>query len=349
MNVSHLSRQLDRVPFLSDSLVAEMLPMLRPVLDCGSPGTEQHVPEEFTERLMQVLLGKFWRSFGPNRGVQYDPTQGEQRYERFCAEYLPLLPPAFALNPDTKWDKQRPKLAMQRELLHIAIFDSVCWSFRPLLLLTATQIASLPPYKRVLLHSQKTRLSIAALKQLQAVSKLHSMFGGSQIRFSAIIFNTFEAAVLILSLSSQAGDDQLCQEEDFHEILGLQVMRQSRDEMMQAVETALGRLQMLAEVSDMAASGAKVITQLLKQAQAPSNAVLSPMPIQTAYGNGAAWPGTFSTLLGSYESEIPTSSEQTHDSFVAELLSNIGNQETDTDLQVPYGFVMPYTKIDVID
>lgn len=337
MAVSHLSRQLDRVPFLPDSMVTEMLPKLRPVLNSGSPGTDNDAPDEFTERLMQVQLGRFWRSFGPNRGAKYDPTQGEQRYETFCSEYITTLPLALALDPDTRWDRQRPKLAMQRQLLYIAIFDSVCWNFRPLLLLTTTQIAGLPPYKRVLIQSQKARLSIAALKVLQAVSTLHSMFGGSQIRFSAIIFNTFEAAVLLLCLHSQAGDDQLCQEEDSHEILGLQVRGPSRDEVMQAVETALGRLRMLAEVSEMAASGAKVLTQLLNQA---GRNTASPPP--TGLSNVPAWPGTFSTFLGTnYDPGMSISSVQSHEGLMAELLSHLENQETGTDLQLPYDFAIP--------
>lgn len=325
-----------------------MLHNLCPVTEFGNSETETSAPDEFTERLMQVQLGRFWRKFGPDRRVQYDPTQGEQRYERFCADYLPILPRAFALDPDTRWDKHRPKIAMQRQLLHIAIFDSVCWNFRPLLLLTASQIASLPPYKRVLIQSQKTRLSIAALKELEAVSTLHSMFGGSQIRFSAIIFNTFEAAILLLCLLSQAGDDQLCLEEDDHEILGLKVERQSRDETIQAVGTALERLRMLADVSDMAASGAKVITQLLGQAGGNNVTALAPAPAPTGLGDGAPWTGTFSTLLGTnYHSEVWTTSEQSHESLLAELFPNIGNQDSDTDLYSPHGFSMPLTKFDL--
>lgn len=337
---SHLSRQLDRVPFLPDSLVAEMLPRLQRVPDFGSPGTDTNPPDDFTERVMHVQLGRFWRSFGPKRSAQYDPAQGEQRYERFCAEYLPLLPRAFALDPDTRWDKHRPKLAMQRQLLHIAIFDSVCWNFRPLLLLTAADVAGLPPYKRVLIQSQKTRLSIAAIKELEAVSKLHTMFGGSQIRFSAIIFNTFETAVLLLCLSLQAGDEQLCPEEDIHEVLGLMVKRPSREETLHEVEGALRRLRMLADVSEMAASGAKVISQLLSQAG--RSTVLPPTPTPTGLSNGPVWPDTFSTLLGTnYEPDISTASEQSYESLVAELFSNIGDQESGTDLQLPYDFIMP--------
>lgn len=89
---------------------------------------------------------------------------------------------------------------MQRQLLQIAIFDSICWNFRPLLLLKPTQIARLAPYKQVLLQSQKQWLALAAIKELESVTALHAMFGSSHTLFAAIVFNTFEAAVLLLSL-----------------------------------------------------------------------------------------------------------------------------------------------------
>ncbi|KAJ6151654.1 hypothetical protein N7470_007251 [Penicillium chermesinum] len=214
---SHLSRQLDRVPLLPDHLVDNSLPRLRLIPDVGimSADIDTNAPDMFTERLMQVQLGQFWRRVGPRRSCDYDPTQSEQRYEKICAEYLPSLHPAFAIDcPDTKWDNALPKLPMQRQLLHIAIFDSVCWNFRPLLSLKPDQIAELAPYKQVLLQSQKRRLGMAAVKVLEAVTALHLMFGGSL--YSA----------------------------------------------MQVAEQAIGRLQLLAELSDMAATGLGVAAQL---------------------------------------------------------------------------------------
>ncbi|CBF76151.1 hypothetical protein AN5071.2 [Aspergillus nidulans FGSC A4] len=144
LRFSHLSRQLDRVPFLPDGIVADALPWL-----CLVPDTSANAsaPEIFTERLMQVHLGRFWRRFGPRRKFEYDPLEAEQRYDRFCAEYLPTLSPEFALEPDSQWDAILPKLPMQRQLMHTAIFDSICWNFRLLLILKPTQIARLAPYK----------------------------------------------------------------------------------------------------------------------------------------------------------------------------------------------------------
>ncbi|KAL1870691.1 hypothetical protein Daus18300_005011 [Diaporthe australafricana] len=330
--------RLDRVPFLSDNLVARMMASLRLIPEpVGSTAADASAPDEFMVRLMQVQLGRFWRSCWPNRSEQYDPTQGEHRYERFCTEYLPTLTPAFALEPDTRWDKHFPKLSMQRQLLHIAIFDSVCWNFRPLLLLTAAQLAGLPAYKRVLIQSQRERLATAALRELEAVSALHSMFGGSQIRSSAIIFNTFEAAVLLLCLSSQTEDSQFCQEEDGTEILGVRTARPSRAQMMQAVETALRRLKMLSEVSEMAASGTKVVGELLNQ-----GARDAALPPTTGSSSGSGWPGTVSNLLGTnFDSDMWISSDESHENLMNELLSNIGNQESGPEFQFPYNYAMP--------
>jgi len=238
--------------------------------DLGEMDADPNAPEPFTERLMQVQLGRFWRSHARDRKMLYDPTQGEQRYEKLVTEYLPTLPAAFALEPDTKWDSHLPKLAMQRQLLRIAIFDSVCWNFRPLLLLTPDYVASLPAYKRVLLRSQKRRMCLAALEELEAVSILHSLFGGSHTRFAAIIFNTFEAAVVLLCLCAHADCPfDVGADSDDNEILGLKVGSLTQAKMIQAAEKAFGRLQVLAEISEMAASGAQIVAQLFVKATSP--------------------------------------------------------------------------------
>jgi hypothetical protein len=329
---SHLSRQLDRVPFLPDDLVAETLPRLRLVPGIGDMGPDASAPDEFTERLMQVRLGRFWRSCGLRRTTDsYDPTQGEQRYERFCAEYLPTLSPAFATQPDTKWDRHLPKLAMQRHLLHVAILDSVCWNFRPLLLLTPSHVMSLAPYKQVLLQSQKRKLAMASLKELEILSTLHSVFGGSQTRFGAIIFNTFEAAVLILSLLSHT-DFPFDHGEDGSEILGLTVGRLTRRKSIQAVEKALGRLQMLADISDMAASGARVVAQLLAKATRDKESSELVTPGLSSHGSSGS--STFPANLLGLDSDS-ASSEQSNPSWMAELLSIMEHEESYSGLQLP--------------
>lgn len=301
-----MSRQLDRIPFIPDHLVEGTLPRLRLIPDIGNIPTETAttVPDIFTERLMQVQLGLFWRGLGLQRTSEFDPTESERRYEKLKSEYLVNLHPAFAIeHPDTTLDKAIPKLPMQRQLLYIAIFDSICWNFRPLLLLKQNQVASLAPYKRVLLRSQKQRLGMAALKVLEAVATLHTMFGGSYTRFSAIIFNSFEPAILLLNLCSNA-DFPFDQDDHSTDLMGIKV-RMTYRIAMQAVEQAIHRLQMLADLSDMAASGARVATLLFarcvqpNQSSSPLALTLSvsgslgstqfPTPIER-YGEQEKWP-----------------------------------------------------------
>ncbi|KAJ5788729.1 hypothetical protein N7457_003719 [Penicillium paradoxum] len=103
LDISHLSRQLDRIPFLPNCLVEETLPRLRFIPDIGNIPLETatSAPDIFTERLMQVQLGLFWRAFGLQRNSGFDPTESERRYEKFNADYLRNLHPAFTItHPD---------------------------------------------------------------------------------------------------------------------------------------------------------------------------------------------------------------------------------------------------------
>ena len=291
-------------------------------------------PELFTERLMQVQLGRFWRRFGSRRNSEYDPTQAEQTYEQFCAEYLPSLSPAFALKPDTKWDRSFPRLAMQRQLLYICIFDSICWNFRPLLLLKPSQIASLPLYKQVLLQSQKKVLAIAALRELEAISALHAMFNGSYTQFGAIIFNTFEASVLLLTLCTDPGcpvDD----DDNLGQVLGLEGGRLNRKRFIQAAERGLERLQMLAEINDMAASGARTLAQLFFNVSKDVDSSVSPMTSDESSWS-ASLPSALSDLLG-YDpyTGYPVSSDYPNASLMAEPLPLMAPEGSYSNLQLP--------------
>ncbi|KAL5044236.1 hypothetical protein BDW71DRAFT_186282 [Aspergillus fruticulosus] len=279
---SHLSRQLDRVPFLPDNLVADLLPQGRfhPASGADNSHQQKHEHDLFTERLLQVHLGRFWRKYPRKQDILYDPTEAEQRYEQFCAEYLPLLPPCFSTTASLGSASRGPLhssstiphkvLIMQRHLLHISIFDSIAYNFRPLLLLTTPQITQLPLYKRVLLQSQKQRLAHAALEELAAVESLHSLFGGGHTRFAAIIFNSFESAVLLLTLVAQvdfpfAQAGEIGSGNERSTILGRRVAKLTRSRVIYAVEKAHNRLQMLSGANDMAASGAAVVSRLLER------------------------------------------------------------------------------------
>ena len=259
------------------------MPQMRLVSDVD----DADAPEGFTERLLQARLADFWRSFGPKKGAEYDVIVAEERYERFCSEFLASLPSAFALQPNKEWDKRLPMLPLQRQLLHITIFDSLCHNFRLALLQEASYVHCLPKYKQVLLSSQRKALAVAALGVLKGVSTLHAMMGGSHTRFAGIIFATFEAAVLLM---------YLCLDEDFPgeggdgrpvaikaDPLAAGVISVTRDECTQAVDEALGRLRMLAEVSNMAEAGARTLDRLIGKApKVPVVAQATEAPHQVA-------------------------------------------------------------------
>ena len=266
---SLLSRQLDRTPFLPASLGSENLPRMHLVPDVG----DADAPEAFTERVTQAHLARFWRSFGPRQGAEYDLTVAEERYERFCSEFLTTLPSAFALQPNKEWDERLPALPLQRQLLLMTIFDSVCWNFRPVLLLEPSYVLSLPPYKQVLLSSQKKALAMAALHVLEAVSTLHAMLGASHTRYAGIIFHTFETAVVLV---------YLCLDPEFPgdgadgplraiaaDPLGVGAANLTRERCLQAAQDGLTRLRMLAEVSNMADAGARTLARLLSRPTRP--------------------------------------------------------------------------------
>ena len=271
---SLLSRQLDRIPFLPGCLNPGNWPQMNLGTLGDGNGTEPagDAPEPFTERLLQARLADFWRRVGPTAAA--DVMVAEERYELFCREYLAELPPAFALQPNRAWDKHLPKLPLQRQLLHIAIYDSLCWNFRPFLLRLSHE-PNLPAYKRMLLYSQKQALVVAALHVLDGVSKLHAMLGGCHTRFAGLVFSTFEAAVLLVYLCMDpllptddppADGSSVSKSSKVPDPLRAADMRNiARQGCIEAVQGALDRLRMLAEVSNMADVGASILTQLLSK------------------------------------------------------------------------------------
>ncbi|KAF2490009.1 hypothetical protein BU16DRAFT_168514 [Lophium mytilinum] len=263
---SHLSAQLDCSPFFSASLTAEHLPRMHLTPDID----DADAPEDYSERLLQARLASFWRSLAPKQGAKYDATVAEERYGKFCSDFLPHLPPYFALEPSKEWDERLPKLPLQRQILHVAIFDFLCQNFRQVLLREPSQVQSLPAYKQVVVASQKRALAAAALKMLEGVAKLHALLGASYTRFAAVILPAFEAAVVLVSLltmdqrfpGADLGDDGPLRALDV-DPLGWEKAHLTRDRCYQATQQALARLEMLAEVSNMAKAGAGTLARLV--------------------------------------------------------------------------------------
>lgn len=293
---SCLSKRLHRIPFLpDDSLNADIMPRMRllPGVDVGPDA-----PDIFTERVLRARLVRFWRDHSqpPRRGSgaiepKYDALVAEERYETFCETFLPTVPPAFALaQPDRQWDVRLPALPMQRQLLHMTIYEILCWNFRPTLLQQQDQLGHLPGYKQTLVAHGKRALAVAALGLLESVAALHVLMGGSHTRFSSIILPNFEGAVPLLCLcadpsfpgdaagSAAAGGrshpSSSLQPPPPLPPPGMAIMRKtdplgarldtvSRAECMRAARGALRTLQVLAEVSDMADVGARTLERLV--------------------------------------------------------------------------------------
>ncbi|KAH7400981.1 hypothetical protein DE146DRAFT_632020 [Phaeosphaeria sp. MPI-PUGE-AT-0046c] len=287
---SLLSRQLDCNPLLPTVLTPEHQPRmhLEPhVTKASEPETE--VPEAFTERLMLARLAHFWRSYPSKSSADYEATEAEERYEKFCKEFMPQLSPVFALDFSKEWDERLERLPLQRQILHIAIFNFLCYNFRPILMCEPSQVQSLPVYKQVLVASQRKALAAASLKTLEGVAKLHSMLGGSHTRCTDIIMPTFEATVVLVSLImdinfpvADIGADGLPRVLDV-DPLGWEKAQLTRDRIYQAAQEGLTRLQMLAEVSDMARAGSNTLVRLM--AKIPSGEVVQWHPLQTRDSN----------------------------------------------------------------
>lgn len=250
-------------------------------------------PEEFEERLLQARLVTFWkdvqddlqekRKCHTTASEVYDPAVAEERYEKFRKEFLAKLPGRFALEPKThmEWDECHPHLPLQRQMLYITIFDSICQNFKPLLLMESSHIRSLPTYKQGLVLAHMQTLALAAVNVLEAVSAFHTLIGRPYTRCPDIIFYTFEAAVILVCISitrpdalpsSTSGDEDGCaggsnssSRNVLLEPLGSGERRIiSRERCIQATQDALGRLEMLAEVSSTAETGAHHLAQLIE-------------------------------------------------------------------------------------
>ncbi|KAK3293717.1 uncharacterized protein B0H64DRAFT_327830 [Chaetomium fimeti] len=298
---SYLARHLDRIPFLPDTLNADILPRMRLLPDSiGFDSETSDVPNVFTERLLRARLAEFWRCHRLPRSPEWDVIAAEEVYEEFCSSFLQTMPPAFALEPDTQWDEHLPTLVMQRQLLHIAIFEQICWNFKPTVLQQSDQVSRLPLYKQVMMSHGKRALAAAALRLLQCVSTLHRLMGGSHTRFSGIIVPTFEAAVPLLCLCADPsfpGDtiqhggplpygNGNGNSSNSHgrsaNPLEARIGQVTRAECVQAARDALATLETLAQVSEVAEVGARTLARLISRVDS-----LSPLSTSdTLYGSG---------------------------------------------------------------
>ncbi|KAK4194566.1 hypothetical protein QBC40DRAFT_290557 [Triangularia verruculosa] len=279
---SLLSRQLDRLPFIPGTMRSENWPDLQrlkpphqkqfdPNKANGTDAGISEAPDLFTERFLQVKLADFWRRAGLVQGADYDMIAREDLYHAFNFEFMSTLPAAFALSDaDETWDSDFPKLPLQRKLLHMAIYDSILWIFRPLLLRKPSPI---PPYKSLMLSWQKRKLAATALHALEAVAQFHTLLQTCHTRLASIVFTTFESAILLVFLGTDPNFPEDCPQQHLpppgtlkSDPLQAAICKVSLALTLQGIQGALKRLQMLAEANSMAEAAAATLIRAMKRA-----------------------------------------------------------------------------------
>ena len=284
---------------MKESFCAQVLPNVQ--ADVG----HDRAPEGFTERLLQVRLAAFWKDVSSQdqqslASAVYDPAMAEERYEKLCTQFLADLPAPFALHPATnkEWDKIHPILPLQRQLLHITIFESICHNFKSLLMLDPSQVRCLPAYKQSLISSQTQKLALAAVNVLDAVSTLQVMLGTAYTRYANVTFYIFESAVLLMSLyisrpetlssfaAADPDNESIYSPQNTENNLqgGVPPLdpigwaagaRVGLERCMQAAQDALARLEMLAEISITAETGAYHLAQLVDRAKSSKSTIIA--------------------------------------------------------------------------
>ncbi|KAL3485014.1 hypothetical protein BJX62DRAFT_243345 [Aspergillus germanicus] len=196
---TRLSRSLDRVPFLDLKFCTTSLPRMQ----LTSSHLGSFLAEPFAERLAEARLVKFSTSLPTSPHSTYDCNVAEERYKRFCTEFLPTIPEPFALGHNTQshlTEEDSTTGTRQRELLHLALYECILLNFRPLLSMPSSSVQELPKYKQALLRQHRTILARTALGMLHCATTLHSLLGQCHTRLSLITFHTFEAATVLACL-----------------------------------------------------------------------------------------------------------------------------------------------------
>jgi hypothetical protein len=320
---SALSRQLDHLPYIAQGaqpghwLHFEPPPATR--VSGGELGSEE-APDGFWERILEAQLAEFWRKTESGRCSSHDLMAVERHYEKFCQDFLAQVPSAFSLSqPDLRWDKAMPRLAHQRKLFHITVYDSICWNFRPLLL---ERPENLPTYKQILAGTQRIKLAAAACLSIQAVSELHALLGDRHLRLASIITPAFEAATVLLYLLMcvEFPGNSACLHRQRHvenaegtqaayDPLEATASSITRAQCLRAVQSAFRRLQLLAEASRLAGFHVATIRQMMaKLPQADQMGqdgggmtLLDPMLELADLSDGTTYSSGLSTAPGSAE------------------------------------------------
>ncbi|KAI1318725.1 hypothetical protein F5Y16DRAFT_414385 [Xylariaceae sp. FL0255] len=198
-----LANFLDHDALLAETSLMTGLPRMQLGVEMKSTGTRS--PDSFLGRRLEAQLAKFRLCRGQEISTAYDPISSEEWFEKFCTEFLPQIPDTYALLADGHWDKQVGDLPRQRELFHVALYESVCCNFRGLLKMDPKRMQSLPSYKRSLVLQHCHLLQEAAMGLLEKVSLFHQRLGFQQTRFQLLLLHYFEGS-LYLGLSIRMMD-----------------------------------------------------------------------------------------------------------------------------------------------
>ena len=275
-----LSLVLDRLPCIADDDCSVTFPQMRLVTGTDDPSA----PDVSLERVLQARLIKTWYSmYSPTirQLPTYDPAIVEENYERLRRDFISTLPDAFAFdNPDTQWDERMPTLIRQRYMLHISVLVILCQLLRPLLRLTISEIQAMPQYKRNLLLTHRGLLVDAAISLLDSVAGLHENMGGNQTRYFLLSFYTFEPAMILgmhllsidlaleaLNQARSSSDSNRLWKTPIPVVAASHIHADSLSVMQcrEKMDKAFERLQMLCEVSVIAAVGTQTLGKMIAQ------------------------------------------------------------------------------------
>ncbi|KAI0478372.1 hypothetical protein GGR56DRAFT_630064 [Xylariaceae sp. FL0804] len=302
---ANLSMFLNTPKLLSDNIPRSILTDSSII----ASGRGDTIPDLFTERLLQMRLAEIWRksktSLPPGNNTIYDPHVAEEKFEALYNDFVHTLPAAFSLSPDKRWDPLLPELNRQREFLHSAIYCCICNNFKSALQMTPQQIAALPRYKQTILSEQRKLLARSALKMLESVFQLHSMFGLSQTRIFAITFFNFEGAVILAALclffaekeKSEVGrsDSTHGSSLDLNSYVHTAELDPGYSTCLEASKEALRRLVMLGGSQPIAEVGARILRELLERIEGSSHVEQSGAA-EPSYTSGSTSPSLVSAV-----------------------------------------------------
>ena len=275
-----LSLVLDRLPCIADDDCSVDFPKMRLVTGTDDP----RAPHVSLERILQARLIKLWYSmYSPTirQLPTYDPAIVEENYEKLRRDFISTLPDAFAFDtPDTQWDERMPTLIRQRYMLHISVLVILCQLLRPLLRLTLSEIQVMPQYKRNLLLTHRGLLVDAATSLLDSVAGLHENMGGNQTRYFLLSFYTFEPAMILgmhllsidlaleaLNQARNSSDTNRLWKTPVPFVAASHIHADGSSviQCRKKMEKAFERLQMLCEVSVIAAVGTQTLGRMIAQ------------------------------------------------------------------------------------